>query len=68
MCLHSGDFMVAVIVRSRSEKIRVEGESKTLSLDTARRMGRNVNVAVDVLKDNDLYKHLDIYCLVYCEV
>ena len=32
--------MVAVSARSRSEKIRVEGESKTLSLDTARRMGR----------------------------
>jgi len=54
VCLHSGDFMVAVIVRSRSEKIRVEGESKTLSLETARRMGRNVNLAVDVLIDNDL--------------
>jgi 2-phospho-L-lactate guanylyltransferase (CobY/MobA/RfbA family) len=60
--------MVAVIVRSRSEKIRVEGESKTLSLDTARKMGRNVNVAVDILIDNDLNKHLDIYCLVYCGV
>jgi hypothetical protein len=60
--------MVAVIVRNRSEKIRMEGESKTMSLDTARRIGGNVNVAVDVLIDDDRYKHLDIYCLVYCGI
>jgi len=59
---------VAISARNRSEKIRVEGESKTRSLDTARRMGGNVNMTVDVLIDDDLCEHLDIYCVVCCGI
>jgi hypothetical protein len=61
VCLHSGDFMEAAGARSRREKIGVELGSMTLSLDTARGMRGNVDVAVDVLVDDDLYKYFDIF-------